>query len=155
MKNDLKHSKNYGMKATNTSGYILYYAKPKPHRTKNFRFTPDHGKWFALRIRSKKEIHKNDWNFGKGTAKPKNEDLRKFNSYLQECKESWSGISENCNWKMNPLPLHLSKMLCRYYKEKITRTRYGGKSHNSMMQQVLKKGSMRTILRRKSISKHF
>jgi len=32
----------------------------------------------------KHSLSKNDWNFGKGSAKPKTDELRQFNSYLQE-----------------------------------------------------------------------
>src|SRR5689334_1063384 len=32
----------------------------------------------------KQFLYKEDWNFGKGAAKPKNDDLRQFNTYLQE-----------------------------------------------------------------------
>ncbi len=34
----------------------------------------------------KKSISNKDWNDGKGTAKPKNDDLKEFNSSLEEVK---------------------------------------------------------------------
>ena len=34
----------------------------------------------------KYNLHKNDWNEIKGIAKPKNEELKQFNSYLEEVR---------------------------------------------------------------------
>jgi len=122
MKNDLKTFKKLWYESHQHIRGTFVLRKTKTAQDEKFRLRPDHGKWFALRIAVKKEIHKNDWNFGKGTAKPKNEDLRKSTAIYRNCKESWSGISENCNWKMNPLPLHLSKMPLSVLQGKITRT---------------------------------
>ena len=37
-------------------------------------------------ISLKKEVHRGDWNFGKGMAKPKNEDLKRLNSSLEQIR---------------------------------------------------------------------
>jgi len=93
----------------------------------------------------KQSIHENDWNFGKGMAKPKNAELREFNSYLQQIQGNLARHYREL--QVQELPLSATAVKSAFVGVKEEKTIYTmlwlANQHNTMMQQVLKGGSMK------------
>lgn len=105
----------------------------------------------------KQEIHKNDWNFGKGAAKPKNDELRQFNSYLQEFQGKLVRHFRELQLEDEPVTAALVKnAFIGITKGKVTHTLLWLVSqHSIMMQKVLKKGTMKNYYSTEKYIKSF
>jgi Arm DNA-binding domain len=93
----------------------------------------------------KQAISKKDWNVGKGEAKPKNPDLRAFNSYLQETQGKLARHYRELQIEDRPLTAAAVKtVFLGIAKEKTTYSLlWLVGQHHSMMQKVLKPGTMK------------
>lgn len=105
----------------------------------------------------KQFLHKEDWNFGKGAAKPKNDELREFNTYLQEIQGKLVKHFRELQIAEAPLSAAAVKHAFIGVEEKeITKTLlWLAKQHNLMMQQVLKKGSMKNYFTTEKYLKNY
>ena len=91
----------------------------------------------------------NDWNAGKGTAKPKTPELKKFNSYLEEVRSKLVKSYQELNLGDAQVTAEAVKNaylgIGPEVKEKIVERTllWLIKEHNEVMFRVLKKGSMK------------
>jgi hypothetical protein len=81
----IKNLKNIGMKSKNTFGVHFFLRTSR--LDENGRF-PICARIEVNQTRTefsvKHSLPKSEWSFGKGEAKPKNDELKEFNTYLQE-----------------------------------------------------------------------
>jgi len=95
---------------------------------------------------TKHSISKNDWNTGKGIAKPKNEELKAFNTHLEEIRGQFARHYRNLRADDNQ-PLTATAVKNAFLgieKEKKTYTLlWIVNQHNTLMKQILKPGCMK------------
>jgi len=105
----------------------------------------------------KQSISKKDWNVGKGEAKPKNHELRAFNSYLQETQGKLARHYRELQIEDRPLTAAAVKIaFLGVKKEKTTYSLLWLVSqHHSMMQKILKPGTMKNYHATESYLKLF
>ena len=105
----------------------------------------------------KRSISKKDWNIGKGEAKPKNPELRTFNSYLQETQGKLARHYRELQIEGRPMTATAVKTaFLGVEKEKTTYSLLWLVSqHHSMMQKVLKPGTMKNYHATESYLKLF
>ena len=105
----------------------------------------------------KQSISKKDWNVGKGEAKPKNPELRAFNSYLQETQGKLARHYRELQIEDGPLTATAVKIaFLGIEKEKTTYSLLWLVSqHHLMMQKVLKPGTMKNYHATESYLKLF
>ncbi len=103
-------------------------------------------------------ISKADWNFGKGEAKPKNPDLKAFNSYLQEMHGKIYRHYRDLQLEDEPLTAAAVKTAF-LGSEKRKTIAYSllwlVNQHEFMMQKVLKPGTMKNYHGTESYLKRF
>ncbi|THU32539.1 site-specific integrase [Niastella caeni] len=90
-----------------------------------------------------------DWNVGKGMAAPKNKSLKQFNSYLEEVRGKLARHYRELQMKGERLTAAAVKDAYGgiIKEKKVDRSLLWVVSqHNTMMEQVLKKGSMKNYL---------
>jgi site-specific recombinase XerD len=106
----------------------------------------------------KHSISKADWNFGKGEAKTKNAELRAFNSYLQEMQGKIHRHYRDVQLEDGPLTAAAVKAAYLGI-EKEAAVSYSllwlVNQHHTMMQKVLKPGTMKNYHATESYLKRF
>ncbi|HEY4290221.1 MAG TPA: Arm DNA-binding domain-containing protein [Puia sp.] len=105
----------------------------------------------------KQSISKKDWNTGRGEAKPKNSELRAFNSYLQETQGKLARHYRDLQIEDRPLTAAAAKAaFLGIEKEKtIYSLLWLVNQHHTMMQKVLKPGTMKNYHATESYLKRF
>ena len=106
----------------------------------------------------KNSISKADWNFGKGEAKPKNPELRAFNSYLQEMQGKI--YRHYRDLQLEDEPLTAAAVKAAYLGiEKEKAISYSllwlVSQHETMMQKILKPGTMKNYRATESYLRRF
>lgn len=106
----------------------------------------------------KHSVDKNDWNIGKGQAKPKNPELRAFNSYLQEMQGKIHRHYRDIQLEDEP-PTAAAVKAAFLDIEKETVISHSllwlVNHHETMMQKVLKRGTMKNYHATESYLRRF
>lgn len=109
-------------------------------------------------LSTKISISKADWNFGKGEAKPKNPELRAFNSYLQEMQGKLHRHYRDLLLEDEALTAAAVKAAflgIEKEKEVSYSLLWLVNQHEVMMQKVLKPGTMKNYHATESYLKRF
>ena len=102
-------------------------------------------------------LHKNDWNDIKGIAKPKNEELKQLNSYLEEVRGKLVRHYRELLMQEKEVTAESVKdaYVGKVEEEKKYSLLWLASHHNNMMKAILKKGSMKNYYTTEKYLKQF
>jgi integrase len=131
------------MTTTNTFGVVVFIKRQKgrnDHAPIYARITVD-GKRVELSI--KKDIHMDNWNYGKGMAKGKSEEIKAFNTYLEQIRSRMVECYQQLQLKKQLITAEAVKNKFLGIEEKEHSLMSLFDYHNEEMKNILEWGTMK------------